>query len=61
LTKEDTSKREDVLNIQDIDADSVVFPWHLLQISEDDLLVADRKYVPLFFPSSMSSSNLNSI
>ncbi|KAM0919369.1 hypothetical protein ACQ4PT_008278 [Festuca glaucescens] len=44
LTKEDTSKREDVLNIQDIDADSVVFPWHLLQISEDDLLVADRNF-----------------
>ncbi|KAM0876182.1 hypothetical protein ACQ4PT_036287 [Festuca glaucescens] len=44
FTKEDTSKREDVLNIQDIDADSVVFPWHLLQISEDDLLVADRNF-----------------
>ncbi|CAM0910905.1 unnamed protein product [Alopecurus aequalis] len=44
LTKEDTSKKEDASNIQDIDADSVLFPWHLLQISEDDLLLADRNF-----------------
>ena len=61
LTKEDTSVKEDAPNIKDIDADSVVFPWHLLQISEDELLVADRKYAPFFFPSIMSSSNLSLI
>ncbi|PNT66591.1 hypothetical protein BRADI_3g14412v3 [Brachypodium distachyon] len=38
LTKEVAS------NIQDFDADSVTFPWHLLQISEDDLLVADLNF-----------------
>ncbi|CAL4996461.1 unnamed protein product [Urochloa decumbens] len=30
--------------IQDFDADSVALPWHLIQISEDDLLVADRSF-----------------
>uniref|UniRef100_A0A453RZW9 NHL repeat-containing protein 2 n=1 Tax=Aegilops tauschii subsp. strangulata TaxID=200361 RepID=A0A453RZW9_AEGTS len=44
LTKEDASKKDDTSNIQDFDADSVVFPWHLLKISEDDLLVADRSF-----------------
>ncbi|KAM3191005.1 hypothetical protein ACQJBY_068769 [Aegilops geniculata] len=44
LTKEDASKKDDASNIQDFDADSVVFPWHLLKISEDDLLVADRSF-----------------
>ncbi|KAL6857238.1 hypothetical protein ACP4OV_018620 [Aristida adscensionis] len=38
LRKEVTSK------IQDFDADSVALPWHLLEISEDDLLIADRNF-----------------
>ncbi|KAI4963363.1 hypothetical protein ZWY2020_014973 [Hordeum vulgare] len=38
------SKKDEALNIQDFDVDSVVFPWHLLQISEDDLLVAARNF-----------------
>ncbi|VAI76088.1 unnamed protein product [Triticum turgidum subsp. durum] len=44
LTKEDASKKDDASNIQDFDAEPVVFPWHLLKISEDDLLVADRSF-----------------
>uniref|UniRef100_A0A8R7R5C4 NHL repeat-containing protein 2 n=1 Tax=Triticum urartu TaxID=4572 RepID=A0A8R7R5C4_TRIUA len=44
LTKEDASKKDDASNIQDFNAEPVVFPWHLLKISEDDLLVADRSF-----------------
>ncbi|CAL5009896.1 unnamed protein product [Urochloa decumbens] len=36
--------KEVALTIQDFDADSVALPWHLIQISEDDLLVADRSF-----------------
>lgn len=61
FTKEDTSKREDVLNIQDIDADSVVFPWHLLQISEDDLLVADRNFETAWILRMSTGEKQNSV
>lgn len=61
LTKEDASKKDDASNIQDFDADSVVFPWHLLKISEDDLLIADRRYVPLFISSILSFRNIKLI
>ncbi|GJN39742.1 hypothetical protein PR202_gb28879 [Eleusine coracana subsp. coracana] len=37
-------KKEVAPNIQDFDADLVALPWHLLQISEDNLLVADRRF-----------------
>ncbi|CAO2176582.1 unnamed protein product [Urochloa humidicola] len=37
-------RKEVALTIQDFDADSVALPWHLIQISEDDLLVADRSF-----------------
>jgi hypothetical protein len=37
-------KKEVAPTIQDFDADLVAFPWHLIQISDDSLLVADRKY-----------------
>ncbi|WVZ95198.1 hypothetical protein U9M48_040992 [Paspalum notatum var. saurae] len=30
--------------IRDFDADSVALPWHLIQISENNLLVADRSF-----------------
>ncbi len=32
-------------------ADSIAFPWYLLKVAEDELLVADHKYVPLLVPS----------
>jgi hypothetical protein len=37
-------KKEVARTILDFDADLVALPWHLIQISEDSLLVADRKY-----------------
>ncbi|KAL6659494.1 hypothetical protein ACP70R_003534 [Stipagrostis hirtigluma subsp. patula] len=37
-------RKEVTSNIQDFDADSIAHPWHLLQISEDNLLVADRNF-----------------
>lgn len=37
-------RKEIAPTIQDFDADSVALPWHLIQISEDDLLVADRSF-----------------
>ncbi|CAO2186840.1 unnamed protein product [Urochloa humidicola] len=37
-------RKEVAPTIQDFDADSVALPWHLIQISEDDLLVADRSF-----------------
>ena len=36
-------RKEVAPTIQDFDADSVTLPWHLIHISEDDLLVADRR------------------
>lgn len=43
-------KKEVAPNIQDVDTDLVALPWHLLQISEDNLLVADRKYATILIP-----------
>ncbi|RCV30190.1 hypothetical protein SETIT_6G074000v2 [Setaria italica] len=37
-------RKEIAPTIQDFDADLVALPWHLIQISEDDLLVADRSF-----------------
>ncbi|XP_062196351.1 uncharacterized protein LOC133899377 [Phragmites australis] len=37
-------RKEVAPTIKDFDADSVALPWHLIQISEDDLLVADRSF-----------------
>jgi len=37
-------RKEVAPTIQDFDADSVTLPWHLIHISEDDLLVADRSF-----------------
>jgi hypothetical protein len=36
-------RKEVAPTIQDFDADSVALPWHLIQISEDDFIVADRR------------------
>ncbi|CAD6266537.1 unnamed protein product [Miscanthus lutarioriparius] len=30
--------------IQDFDADTIALPWHLIQISEDNLLITDRSF-----------------
>nr|AAL73532.1 hypothetical protein S250_18C08.21 [Sorghum bicolor] len=35
-------RKEVAPTIQDFDADSIALPWHLIQISEDNLLIADR-------------------
>ncbi|KAF8669869.1 hypothetical protein HU200_051045 [Digitaria exilis] len=37
-------RKEVAPSIRDFDADSVALPWHLIQISDDELLVADRSY-----------------
>ncbi|TVU43467.1 hypothetical protein EJB05_09942 [Eragrostis curvula] len=41
-------RKEVAPTVQDFDADSVALPWHLIQISEDDLLVADRNFEVLW-------------
>jgi len=37
-------RKEVAPTIQDFDADSIALPWHLIQISEDNLLIADRSF-----------------
>ncbi|KAF8712812.1 hypothetical protein HU200_028584 [Digitaria exilis] len=37
-------RKEVAPSIRDFDADSVALPWHLIQISDDELLVADRSF-----------------
>lgn len=37
-------RKEATPTIQDFHADSMALPWHLIQISEDTLLVADRSF-----------------
>jgi len=36
-------RKEVAPTIQDFDADSIALPWHLIQISEDNLLIVDRR------------------
>ncbi|KAF0914133.1 hypothetical protein E2562_026523 [Oryza meyeriana var. granulata] len=46
-------RREDAPS-ENFDADSIAFPWHLLKITEDDLLVADRNFETLWILSISS-------
>jgi hypothetical protein len=46
-------RREDAPS-ENFIADSIAFPWHLLNITEDDFLVADRKYAQLLAPYTLT-------
>ncbi len=49
-------RREDAPS-ENFVADSIAFPWHLLKLTEDDFLVADRKYAPLLVPCTFTCFN----